>query len=80
MIRSILLFIAGSLLASCAMQSTVPGISGESHSSECAPLQEAQSPSSIRFWLTLLELGKPGVAGNMTSPESSSPMPRLCAF
>jgi protoheme IX farnesyltransferase len=45
------------------MQSTVPGISGESHSSECAPLQEAQSPSSVRFWLTLLELGKPRVAG-----------------
>jgi protoheme IX farnesyltransferase len=45
------------------MQSTVPGISGESHSSERAPLQAAQSPGSVRFWLTLLELGKPRVAG-----------------
>ena len=45
------------------MQSTVPGISGQSHSSERAPLAQAQSPSSLRFWLTLLELGKPSVAG-----------------
>jgi protoheme IX farnesyltransferase len=45
------------------MQSTVPGISGESHSAECVPPEEAQSPTSARFWLTLLELGKPRVAG-----------------
>lgn len=36
------------------MQSSVPGISGESHSSE---------PASARSWSALLELGKPGVAG-----------------
>ncbi len=45
------------------MQSTVPGISGESHTSERAPLAEPRLASGIRFWMALLELGKPRVSG-----------------
>ncbi len=44
------------------MQSTVPGLSGESHASDVAPLRAANA-SEVRFWLALVELGKPGVAG-----------------
>jgi heme o synthase len=45
------------------MQSTVPGLSGESHSSERTPLPESVLASGARFWLALFELGKPRVAG-----------------
>jgi protoheme IX farnesyltransferase len=43
------------------MQSTVPGISGESQPSERAAPVEAASCSSPRFWLAVLELGKPSI-------------------
>ena len=43
------------------MQSTLPGISGESHASERAPLAEPRLASGIRFWMALLELGKPRI-------------------
>src|SRR6201995_478002 len=45
------------------MQSTVPGISGDSHSSERGSLAVPRLASGTRFWLALLELGKPRVAG-----------------
>ncbi len=45
------------------MQSTVPGLSGESHASEAAPLKAVASVSELRFWLALIELGKPSIAG-----------------
>jgi protoheme IX farnesyltransferase len=41
------------------MQSTLPGISGESHAPERATLAEPES--GIRFWLAVLELGKPRI-------------------
>lgn len=43
------------------MQSTVPGISGESHISERAPLEEPRLASGTRFWMALVELGKPSI-------------------
>src|SRR4051812_35883015 len=43
------------------MQSTLPGISGESHAPPRAALAEPCLESGIRFWLALLELGKPRI-------------------
>ncbi|MEP7049186.1 MAG: heme o synthase [Pseudomonadota bacterium] len=43
------------------MQSTLPGISGESHAAARVPLVEARLVSGIRFWMALLELGKPRI-------------------
>lgn len=43
------------------MQSTLPGISGESHAPEHTALAEPHLESGLRFWIALLELGKPRI-------------------